>query len=85
MCQRVEFKIALLVWKYKLGMVPSYLSEMVAARQCTRSLHSPDRDLLQVPRVCAETFGKRAFTYAAPTVWNALPQELKCHPSIDRF
>ena len=82
--QRVEFKIGLLVYKYKPGMVPSqYLSELVSAKQRMRPLRSSDRDLLQAPRVCTETFGKRAFTYADPIVWNALPQELNLN--IDSF
>ena len=30
-------------------------------------------------------YGQNAFSYAAPVIWNALPQDIKLCPSLDNF
>ena len=53
---------------------------------CTATaLRSEDQYLLNSPRWWLETFGKRAFSKAAPTLWNPLPLSVKQAPSIDSF
>jgi len=81
---RIDFKIAL-VFKSKLEMLPSYLCDLIKPLARKRSLRSNCKDLLQLPHVKTETFGKRAFTYAAPKVWNSLPESLKTLKSVDTF
>ena len=81
---RIDFKIALLVFKYKLGILPSYLSELIKDKSCQKTLRSSNKDLLSMPRV-KTSFGMRAFTYAAPAVWNNLPEDLKSIRSLDTF
>ncbi|KAK5916409.1 hypothetical protein CgunFtcFv8_011396 [Champsocephalus gunnari] len=37
------------------------------------------------PRTKLRTFGDRAFSVAAPTLWNALPAEIRNIPTLDAF
>ena len=81
---RIEFKIALFVFKLKLGILPSYLCELLQWKVGVRTLRSSEKCLLYVPPF-KTSFGKRAFTYAAPCVWNSLPMEIKLSKSIENF
>ena len=80
---RVEFKIALLVFKTLKGLAPQYLSELLVVKP--RSLRSDSETLLVIPKVTRKTFGDRAFFHAGPTVWNALPSSLRNCRNIDSF
>ena len=83
---RVEFKIALLVFKRLNGLAPhivQYLSELLVVKPRTRySLRSDSETLLVIPKVTRKTFG--AFSHARPTTWNALPSSPNCR-NIDSF
>ena len=83
---RIKFKMALLVFKCLNGVGPSYLSELLVKKPITRNLRSSaDDNLLLIPRVRTESFGKRSFKYAAPSVWNSLPQQIRNSQSTDIF
>ena len=83
---RVEFKIALLVFKTLNGLAPQYLSELLVVKPRTRySLRSDSETLLVIPKATRKTFGDRAFFRAGPTVWNALPSSLRNCVNIDSF
>ena len=83
--RRVEFKIALFVYKYKQGILPSYLGDLIKVKTNQRVLRSDGKDLLVMPRTNTESFGKRAFSYAAPNVWNSLPEDIKSAHSVESF
>ena len=75
--QRVEYKIALTVFKcLNVNDFPLYLKELITPYQPTRTLRSGNQFLLSKPFKKLETFGKKSFHYAAPEVWNSLPLEL---------
>ena len=83
---RVEFKIALLVFKTLNGLASQYLSELLVVKPRTRySLRSDSETLLVIPKVTRKTSGDRAFFHAGPTVWNALPSSLRNCRNIDSF
>ena len=74
---RVDFKIALLVYKALNGRAPSYISALLSPKLASKyDLRSDDQDLLQVPATKLNTVGDRAFTSAAPRIWNTLPLEI---------
>ena len=54
---------------------PDYIEQCVSRRQPVRSLRSSEHSLLCVPRT-RRHWGDRAFSVAAPSLWNALPQHL---------
>ena len=82
---RISYKILLLTYKALNGHAPQYLSALISKYVPPRPLRSEDQYLLTSPRWLLETFGKRAFSKAAPTLWNPLPLSVKQAPSIDSF
>ena len=44
-----------------------------------------DRALLVVPRHNLERYGRRSFSRAGPTLWNALPEDLRSTVCMNKF
>ena len=42
-------------------------------------------NLLQIPSVKTTSFGKNSFMYAAPALWNSLPEEFRQANSFSQF
>ena len=82
---RIDFKILLLVYKALNGMAPLYLSDCLDNYVPGRPLRSASQDLLEVPTMTYKKYGKAAFCYYGPTVWNKLPVYLRQAPSVDSF
>ena len=83
---RVDFKIALLVYKALNGSAPSYISALLSPKSASKyDLRSDDQDLHQVPATKLKTVGDRAFTSAAPRIWNTLPLEIRQSENISIF
>jgi len=62
------------------GQAPRYITDhlITSSDVATRlRLHSVNRHQLIVPRCRLNTYGRRAFSIAGPTVWNSLPDELR--------
>ncbi len=76
---RVEFKIALLVYKALNNIAPIYISEMLIPKQSSDrwTLRSDGQGLLHIPKTNCKTLGDRAFAYAAPHLWNSLPLDIR--------
>ena len=83
---RVQFKLILQVYKTLHGFAPSYLSSKLSLRPNT-GLRSDNQLLLDVPKSSLQLkyHGDRAFSVAGPTLWNALPNEIRLYKSIDSF
>ena len=72
------------------GNAPLYLSEILHFYTPSRPLSSTLRSLLDVSRPRdskKKQFGQRAFTYTAPSLWNALPGTIRevIPPSPSQF
>ena len=50
-----------------------------------RSLRSSDELLLKVPSTNTVSFGDRAFSVAAPKLWNSVPYEIRSAESLNQF
>ena len=53
-----------------------------------KSMHLNTRNndqLLQPPSMGTNSYGHRAFSYTAPTVWNKLPHKIRNAPSVTLF
>ena len=50
-----------------------------------RLLRSTQRNLLKVPNTRTITYRNRAFSYAAQTLWNSLPEPVKTAESLGAF
>ena len=76
---RVDFKVAVLVWKCLHGCAPLYLSDLcrlLSDIPGRRQLRSSSSGVLSVPR-CRTATGQRSFAVHGPTVWNRLPPSLR--------
>ena len=83
--KRIIFKILLMTYKTLNGLAPSYLTTLITRYHPTRKLHSSSRSTLQVPRVKTSTYGDRAFSSAAPKLWNSLPDHIKSKQTLSSF
>ena len=84
--QRIDYKIAVTVFHcLYTENYPSYLKELITPYKPQRTLRSSSKCLLVMPKTSLRRAGERSFTYAAPAVWNPLPEDIKISPSIDTF
>ena len=83
---RVQFQLLLQVYKALHGLAPSYLSSKLSLRP-NKGLRSDNQLLLDVPKSTLQLkyYGDRAFSVAGPTLWNALPKEIRLCKSVDSF
>ena len=84
--ERIDFKIAVLVWKCIHGRAPAYLSDLcrpLAGIPGRRQLRSSSSSDLLVPRSRTAT-GQRAFAIYGPALWNRLPASLRS-PELSLF
>ena len=82
------FKILLIVFKIFKGLAPSNLSFLITPKPVSKyNLRcSSDSTLLSYPNVKPKaTLGERAFLFAAPKLWNAVPRLIRESISIDNF
>ena len=73
---RIQYKLAVLAFRHFEGTLPTYLSAMLCTYEPARSLRSSTERLLKSPRVNLKSAGERSFHFAAPAVWNSLPNSL---------
>ena len=75
---RIHHKILTLTFKSIHGLAPSYLSELITtSRPSGYSLRSSQSTMLiHPPAKMLSTLGDRAFSTAAPQLWNRLPPTL---------
>src|SRR6218665_1163865 len=81
--QRILYRISSVVWYCVLGNAPSYLLELfILTSACSGllSLRSASKGDFVVPRARTATRQKRAFSIVGPSVWNALPSDLRSLP-----
>ena len=83
---RLEFKILLLTFKCLHNQGPSYLRELLKFRNPSRTLRSSKQSLLQNSyRPNTLYYGERAFAFAAPKLWNSIPEHIKAASSLSTF
>ena len=86
--ERVDYKLAVLVFKCMNGLAPPYLTSeirRVADDENRRRLRSASTAQLLVPRVQRSTIGGRAFPVAAAYVWNGLSPRVTSSSTLTAF
>jgi len=81
---RIEYKICSMTWKALNGRAPAYISDLLTPYTAARTLRSSNQALLSVPR-CRLNYGERAFSVAAPKLWNDLPVSIRELKHYDTF
>ena len=82
---RINFKLLLLTYKALHALAPRYLSDLLEDHAPERNLRSADKELLTIPTGTKRTHGDRAFSVAAPTLWNSLPLAIRQSQTLDSF
>ena len=67
------------------GCAPEYLSDLLETYVPIRSLRSATQGLLVVPISFTSTDGDRAFSVAAPKLWNNLPANIGTTSALESF
>ncbi len=75
----IDFKILLLAYKTLYNLALRYLSDLIQPYTPSRILHSSSMGLLHTPTARLTILGHRAFSRAAPRLWNSLPANI-CNP-----
>ena len=83
--RRIDFKIALLVYKALNGQAPAYIADLLQAYDPPRKLRSADKELLSQPPCRLKSYGDRAFCCAAQVAWNNIPHSVKTAKIVDNF
>ena len=84
--QRIEFKVAALTYKISSTSRTAYPNSLLSNHisGSTATLRPASRPLLHVPRT-RTVYSSRAFSVAAPTLWNSLPAEITNAASLTAF
>ena len=83
--KRIIFKVLLLCYKALHDEGPQYLKDLLKWHTPSRVLRSSNEHLLVIPKTKLKSFGDRAFSVAAPRLWNSLPLTLRRSASTDAF
>ena len=86
--QRIDFKVAVLVYKCLHGSAPLYLASELcrsADVQGRNRLRSASTSQLVVRQTRRTTLGDRSFLVSGPRLWNTLPQHVTSASSLQIF
>ena len=83
--QRIVFKVLLFTYKILHDEAPSYLSDLINVHEPLRTTRSSSTIKLFEPSYKQEHYGERAFSVAAPKLWNELPEILRQAPNLSLF
>ena len=82
---RITYKLLLLTYKALHALAPQYLADLLEDYTPARNLRSSDLGLLTVHHGKRRSLGDRAFSVAAPALWNSLPSVIRQAQTLDSF
>ena len=85
---RSTYKIACLCYHCHSSTAPSYVTDMLHKKPLhTRNTRSSSytTPLLNRPAHSKATLGDRSFSFASSSVWNPIPNDVRCAPSLSSF
>ena len=83
---RIQYKLAVLAFRFFDNSLPAYLSCALSLREPTRTLRSSsEMRLLVTPITSLKSTEVRAFSSSAPKVWNSLPSDLRTLQTLSLF
>ena len=81
---RIKFKLSTLTYRILAMHQPPYLASLLHFSNIPRQLRSSTSQQLSIPRTKLN-LGKRAFSVAAPIIWNELPTTFESCESVASF
>ena len=82
--QRIIYKVALITYKALNGLAP-HIRNMLNYPISSVNLRSLSKGLLVVPRVRLVNYGEGSFSYAAPKLWNEIPEYIRKSETLSIF
>ena len=85
---RSTYKIACLCYLCHSSTAPSYVTDMLHRKPLhTRNTRSSSHimPLLNRPAHSTATLGDRPISFASSSVWNSIPNDVRCAPSLSSF
>ena len=83
---RIVFKILIITFKAIHGQAPDYICNLIPVKNpFLYGLRSNSQVLLVTPSTKTKTLGDRAFTAAAPSLWNKLPCAIREEDNFNHF
>ena len=83
---RNTYKIACLCYHCHSSTAPSYVADMLHIKPLhTCSTRSYTMPLLNRPAHSKATLGDRSFSFASSSVWNSIPNDVRCARSLSSF
>ena len=82
---RSTYKIACLCYHRHSSTAPSYVTDMLHRKPlhtCNSRSSSYTMPLLNRPAHSKATLGDRSFSFASSSVWNSIPDDVMCTPSL---
>ena len=82
---RITYKIACLCYHCHSSTAPSYVTDMLHKKPLhTRKTRSSSYTMppLNRPAHSKATLGDRSFSFASSSVWNSIPNDVRCAPSL---
>ena len=82
---RSTYKIACLCYHCHSSTAPSYVGDMLykkPSHTCFTRSSSYTMPLLNRPAHSRATLGDRSFSFASLSVWNSIPNDVRCAPSL---
>ena len=84
-CERITYKLCLLVYKSLNNLAPKYLSDLLPSRATVRSLRSSKSDNIQKAYFKNSHCQQSLFSPAGPTAWNSFPKMVKMAQPLVSF
>ena len=82
---RSTYKIACLCYHCHSSTAPSYVTDMLHKKPLHTRSSSYTMPLLNRPAHSKATLGDRSFSFASSSVWNSIPNDVRCAPSLSSF
>lgn len=83
--ERILFKVLTIVYLAVNGSAPKYIKDMFQVHKPVRLLRSSTELRLKEKRYRLKSAGFRAFSIAAPPLWNSIPNTIRAQNSIYQF
>ena len=83
--QLIEYNTALLIWKSKHGLAPTYISDMFVP---VKSVHNHDTRNTEFgfhPAKKNLTAGTKSFSHSGCQIWNKLPKDAQGCPRMPKL
>ena len=82
---RSTYKIICLCYHCHSSNAPSYVTDMLHKKQWHTRFSSYTMPLLNRPAHSKATLVDRSFSFASSCVWNSIPNNIRCAPSLSSF